>query len=105
MHRAITACTSIAEVYQSNRDGEEIILTVYPDALALNTTLLIYFDEEFVPCKESASSYRAVLEQDKNKHTAVISFYSQEKAELIYSLSVSSYAPQTLDELEGGGLQ
>lgn len=105
LHRAVTACTSIAEVYQSNPDGEEVVLAVYPDALALNKTLLIYFDEAFFPCKEAESSYRAILEHDELSHTATISFFSQETADVIYTLVVSSYAPRTLDELEGGDLQ
>ncbi|MBQ8279794.1 MAG: hypothetical protein IJZ23_08160 [Roseburia sp.] len=105
LHRAITACTSIAEVYQSNPDGEEVVLTVYPDAIALNKTLLIYFDAEYKPCNAAASSYRAVLEHDDTLHTAIISFYSQEDDEAIYSLSVSSYSPQTLYELTGGNAQ
>lgn len=105
LHRAITTCTSIAEVYQSNPDGEEVILTIYPDAIALNKTILIYFDEEYMPCNEAGSSYRAVLEPKEIEHTATISLYSQESADAIYSLAVSSYTPQTLDELEGGDLQ
>lgn len=101
MHRAVTACTSIAEVYQSNLDGKEIVLTVYPDAIALNNTILIYFDEAYQPCNEALSSYRAVLEHG-NPSNANITFYAQDNGELLYSLEVSSYTPRTLNTLEGG---
>lgn len=102
LHRAVSACTSIAEVYQSNSDGEEVILTIYPDAIALKKTLLIYYDKQFLPCKETESAYRAVLIDDESQHTVDISFYAQDEAEPLYVLSVSSYLPQTLNELTGG---
>ena len=102
LHQAITSCTSIAEVYQSNPNGKEVILTIYPDAIALNKTILIYFDENYIPCAESASSYRAVLEHNEETYTANIMFHSNNSTEAIYTLSVSSYTPETLETLEEG---
>ena len=101
MHRAVTTCTSIAEVYQSNHDGNEVVMTVYPDAIALNSTILIYFDDAYQPCSEAMSTYRAVLEHG-NPPDANITFYAQDSGEVIYSLAVSSYTPRNLDALEGG---
>lgn len=101
LHRAVTACTSIAEVYQSNHDGKEVIMTVYPDAIALNSTILIYFDENYRPCTEASGIYRAVLDHSISPD-ANITFYAQDSGEILYSLTVSSYMPRTLDVLKGG---
>lgn len=101
LHRAVTACTSIAEVYQSNHDGNEVVMTIYPDAIALNSTILIYFDENYQPCKEADSFYRAVLDHS-NPPDANITLYVQDGGEILYTLTVSSYTPRTLDTLKGG---
>lgn len=101
LHHAVTACTSIAEVYQSNPDCKEVVMIVYPDAIALDSTILIYFNEAYEPCKETESSYRAVLEHTGSSD-ANITFYAQNNRESLYSLKVSSYMPRTLDALEGG---
>ena len=101
LHRAVTACTSIAEGYQSNHDGQEGVMTIYPEAIALNNTILIYFDETYQPCKEADSFYRAVLDHS-NPPDANIALYVQDSGEVLYSLEVSSYMPRTLDALKGG---
>ena len=102
LDHAIAACSSIAEVYQSKEDGKEMLLTLYPDAIALNKTILFYFDENYLPCTEINSSYRAVLEYDEIQHTAKISFYPKDSHTSIYSLCASSYMPKTLGEEKGG---
>ena len=101
LHRAVTACTSIAEVYQSNHDGKEMIMTVYPHAIALNSTILIYFDETYRPCSESDGAYRAVLDHS-NSTNACIKFFVQDSGEVLYSLEVSSYIPRTIEAMKGG---
>jgi len=101
LHRAVTACTSVAEVYQSNNDGKEVIMTMYPHAIALNNTILIYFDENYLPCNEASGTYRAVLDHS-NPPDACITFYSQDNGKVIYSLELSSYTPRTLEDLKGG---
>ena len=101
LHHAVTACTSIAEVYQSNHDGKEVITTIYPDAIALSNTILIYFDENYKPCNEASGIYRAVLDHS-NSPDANITFYVQESGDILYSLAVSSYVPCTLETLKGG---
>ena len=100
LHQAITSCTSIAEVYQSNPNGKEVILAIYPDAIALNKTILIYFDENYIPCTEHRSTYRAVLEPSEDDCNAAITFYETASAKVIYTLNVSSYTPETLDTLK-----
>ncbi len=104
LHRAVTTCTSIAEVYQSNTDGEEIILSIYPNALFLEDTILIYFDENFVPCQKTSGAYRAMIEKVAD-NSALISFCTSDSTENLYSIEVSSYVPLTLNELMGGDMQ
>ncbi len=104
LDHAVATCTSIAEVYQSVQDGKEIIMTLYPDAIELNETILLYFNENRLPCTEADSFYRVVLEYDERQHTAKISFYPKDGTSLIYSLEVSSHMPQTLGEQKGGSL-
>lgn len=102
LHRAVTACSSIAEVYQSTPDGEEMILNIYPESIILNNTIIIYFDHTFDSCAEFESRYRVILSEDTSAHTLHISFCRKDEADPIYQLSVSSYLPKTLDELTGG---
>ncbi|MBR3770619.1 MAG: hypothetical protein IKL06_08815 [Lachnospiraceae bacterium] len=99
--RAVTTCSSIAEVYQSNLNGSEIILTIFPDAIALNNATLIYFDKEYYPCKETDCTYRAVLEHVSSSD-ANITLYHQGSGEILYAMTVSSYVPSTLADLKGG---
>ncbi len=101
LHRAVTACTSIAEVYQSSHDGQEIIMNVYPNAIALNSAILIYFDENYLPCAESDSCYRAVIDHGASPDTN-ITFYEQNSGKILYSLEISTYIPHTLEEMKGG---
>lgn len=100
LHHALTACTSIAEAYQSNYNGKDTLLEIYPDALALNTSILIYFDEHYLPCTKNTCSYRAVLDYTIPSN-ANITFYEQKNGTMIYTLTVSSYAPRTLNTIGG----
>ena len=104
LHRAVTACTSIAEVYQSTPNGEEMILNLYPEAVILNDTILIYFNYGFAPCSKFESTYRAILSNNEDSQTMQIRFLQKDETDAIYELTVSSYSPKTLDELIGGEL-
>ena len=73
LHRAVTTCTSIAEVYQSNDSGKEAILTIYPDAVSQTDQIILYFDKDFASCEETYAVYRAVVTlADSPLHTALI---------------------------------
>ena len=56
LHRAVTACTSIAEIYQSDSNGKQLILHIYPDARELDQNITIYYDEGFSSCPEERST-------------------------------------------------
>ncbi len=103
LHRAVTTSSSIAEIYQNNYYGKESILHIYPDAIELNQNIIIYFDDEFVSCPKEEGSYRAKITiGDDALRTAVIEFSKVDNDEIIYSLTVSAYEPQTLSSVSGG---
>lgn len=102
LHNAVSSCSSIAEIYQSGRNGKELVLSLYPNAIELNSTILFYFDKNYTPCNEIDSTYRAILEYEKQKSTAKISFFSKGSTEEIYSFTFSSYVPQTPNERKEG---
>ena len=102
LHKTATTCNSIAEVYQSAGNGEEMILNIYPKSIILNNTIILYFDRNFTACAEFESAYRAVLSKDANTQLLHISFLRKDETEAIYQLDVSSYLSKTLGELAGG---
>ncbi len=102
LHHAVTTCASIAEIYQSEQNGKEMVLSFFPNAIELDSTILFYFDKNYVPCNEIDSSYRAVLEYENFNHTAKISFFQKGSTEEIYSFTFSSYVPQTPNERKEG---
>lgn len=103
LHRATATCTSIAEVYQSNSDGKERILQIYPEAIGLEQKLYIYFDESFSPCTDKEGIYCASVSFDSDLLEKIsIEFSNIETSNIIYTLEVSGYQPQTLSTLLGG---
>lgn len=103
LHRAVTTCTSVAEVYQSNAYGKESILHLYPDAMELNQNIIIYYDEDFASCPKEKGAYRITITlSDNDIHNAIIEFSDLETSDVIYTLTVSSYEPQTLSSAMGG---
>lgn len=103
LHRAVSTCTSIAEVYQSSSNGKESILHIYPEATEQGEMITIYFDEKFNSCSKEESSYHALITIDSDAlRTAEITFSEMENEEKIYSISVSGYQPQTLSCIIGG---
>lgn len=105
LHRAVSTCTSIAEVYQSSNDGKESILHIYPEATEQDEIISIYFDESFSSCSQEESSYHALITLNSDSlHTAEITLSETESNEEIYSLSVSGYQPQTLSSITGGDI-
>lgn len=103
LHRAVSTCTSVAEVYQSGENGKESIFENYIDAVERDQNIVIYFDEKFASCPEEKSAYQAqICVNDDSLHTAVIEFLDVDAEEMIYTLTVSAYEPKTLAESSGG---
>lgn len=105
LHRAVSTCTSLAEIYQSDSNGKELLLHVYPDAIHLNNTILLYYDENFTNCSESEAAYRTLITfTDDELGTAKISFLQVNNSDIIYTLEVAGYKPGTPSSLSGGDL-
>ena len=102
LHRAVTVCTSIAEVYQSNLDKADILETIYPEALILNDTVLIYFDSNFTACSEFESIYRVFVSEKKDDDMITIRFLRKNDTTVIYELEASAYSPLSLQRMIGG---
>ena len=102
LHHAVTICSSIAQIYQSAENVEDVFQSVYPDAIHLNQTILIYFNQNFEPCTKQASAYRAyILVKNSSPSSVDIQFLSVADNEEIYSLTASSYEPISLYDLGG----
>ena len=102
LHRAVTVCTSVAEVCQSSLGETDIFQTIYPEAIFLNDTILIYFDSNFTACSEFESIYRVFLSENKETGSITIRFLRKNDTNVIYELEASSYVPQSLQKLMGG---
>lgn len=100
LHRAVTVCTSIAEVCQSNLGETDILQTIYPEALILNDTLLIFFDSNFTACSEFESIYRVFLFENRDDNTITIRFLRKNDTNIIYELKASSYLPLNLEAID-----
>ncbi len=104
LYRASDTCASIAEVYQTGTNGKESLLHIYPDAILLNETLLIFFDESFNSCPEIESTYRALVSFSNDAYDTIeITFSDNSSSSELYQLKVSGYHPHSLSELAGGG--
>lgn len=105
LHRAVTVCTSVAEVYQCGLEEADILQTIYPEALILNDAILIYFDSNFTACSEFESVYRVFLSKNEETNRITIRFLRKNETTIIYELEASSYSPRNLGQLMGGTTQ
>lgn len=104
LHHAVTTCNSIAEIYQSEANELEFLLNIYPDAVLLDDSILIYFDKNYVKCPKTAASYRAMLSLNTENpvHNAEILFSTIDGTEEIYTLQIASYHPHPISDFSGG---
>ena len=103
LHCAVTTCSSLAEIYQSSKNGKETLTQDFPEFSFADNTLEIYFNDEFRNCpKEKATYFAEIVFLMDDRKTAEISFYRLSDSDKIYSLPVSGYCPQTVNTLSGG---
>ena len=106
LHRAVTTCSSVAEVYQSTGNIDEAFHTAYPDAIRLNQSILIYFDKNFTECGRFDAIYRiSVFFHDTEIPSADISFTTTADDTEIYSITVCSYLPASVSDTGGNTLE
>lgn len=106
LHRAVTTCSSIAEVYQSTRNTDEAFFAAYPDSIRLNQSILIYFDKNFTECSRYNAVYRvSITFADTDVPSADILFSRLSDEAEIYSLTVYSYLPASISQTGGNRLE
>ena len=102
LHRAVTTCSSVAEVYQSTRNTDEAFLAAYPESIRLNQSILIYFDKDFTECSRYDAVYRvSVTFADTDVPSVDILFSRLSDEAEIYALTVYSYLPAPISQTGG----
>lgn len=106
LHRAVTTCSSVAEVYQSTRNTDEAFLTAYPESIRLNQSILIYFNQDFTECSRYDAVYRvSVTFADTDVPSVDILFSRLSDEAEIYSLTVYSYLPAPISQTGGNSFE
>ena len=104
LHNAVSTCSSVAEIYQSGIDGKESIANIYPHSLLLTDAILIFFDENYHACLKDQAVYRVMISlSDEEYRTASIIFSNPDGTDVIYTLEISTYRPQSVSVYTGGG--
>ena len=102
LHRAVTICSSVAEICQSTENAVELLSVLYPDAAIRGQDITIYFDRTFSPCCEYDAVYQAcVTLADDALQASEILFLKTDTTDTIYTLSFCTYTPASLSELGG----
>lgn len=102
LHHAVTACSSVASVYEAGDSSIDCILEAYPHALHTVNKIIIYYDESFIECqRENASYYVHITGNVEVTSKILIEFYA--KDEVIYSITACHYEPLTPGDIEYTG--
>lgn len=106
LHHAVTTCSSVAEIFQSGVDGKESIANIYPHAILLDQSILIFFDSEYEDCSKEEATYRVMLTtQADHQQTTTVTFSNPDGSEIIYAIDISGYRPQTVSTYAGGSAE
>ena len=99
LHHAVTACTSVASVYEAGDASMDSILEAYPHALHTVNKIIIYYDEDFIECqRDDASYYIHVTGNAEVSSKISIEFYAND--EVLYGITACHYEPLTPSDLE-----
>lgn len=100
LHHAVTACSSVASVYESGNGEMDIVYDVYPYAIHVNEQTLIYLDENYNECDREHGIYYILIEKaDTRLNKINIRFYKTGE-EACYSIQACNYQPLTPSNLE-----
>ena len=98
LHQAVTACTSIVEICQSENWQGADIKKIYTQYEEQENVILIYFDKDFNACKKPDAMYCASVSWDEDNPEKVnVAMKEQGQNETIYELSASCYQPGVLN--------
>ena len=102
LHRAVTICSSIAEICQSTEDTGEVLQAIYPDAVNQGENTIIYFDDRFLQCSEAKAVYQVCVTPAQDALVSYNVIFSKiETTDTIYTLSFCTYTPASLSDIGG----
>ncbi len=99
LYQAVTACSNVANVYETGDGSLESILNEYPYSVNMDYQVIIYLDESLNECTSQDAFFCltvALLPEDEScirRNQANIICYQGE--DTIYSIIVSQYTPLT----------
>ena len=91
--KAVFASSSVAEIFRSSDDYEELLLAEFPQAISENDGYLIYYDEDFSPVvSDGTYCLKFTTDTEDNFVTGHISVYpSSGESDVIYELDLKKY--------------
>lgn len=96
LNQAVFASTSVAEIFRSSDDYEELLLAEFPHAVSEDGSYLISYDDNFSPVTSDGSyCLKFVTDTEDDFINGHIYVYSAiDDSTLIYELEVKKYHPK-----------
>lgn len=94
LNHAISAATSVAEIFRNQENPFEILEKQYPDGIKNNNYYQFFYDEDWSLCDKNEALYTVTADfmKDGSFESADIQVISSEQC--IYDLSVKKYVDQ-----------
>lgn len=95
LNNAVQITSSLAGIYETDRDGLEAIAKAYPLTYADGNHAILYFNKDYYPCEKEDSYYSITISSaDSITNSIDICFYDHENQPL-YSIRACKYIPAT----------
>lgn len=109
LHRAVTACTSTASIFESGDGTLDPLLSQYENAVHTEDSVVIYLDEDFLDCPENDSVYSVTVcllpESDVSPRLYKAQITCYRDTEELYGITACRYIPLTPEDTNGGSQQ
>lgn len=106
LHRAVTACTSAASIFESGDGSLTPLLSQYEYAASTEDSVVIYLDQDFLDCPEKDSVYSVAVclipESDVSPHLYKAQITCYRDTEELYGITACRYIPLTPEDTDGG---
>lgn len=104
LERAVTTCSNVASVFESGDGTFDSLLNEFPLAVSYGDFLLIYLDDNFMPCEPEAMKYTVLVSYDEEcsvDRLTKVDITCTCESEEIYAISAGNYHRRT-PATEGG---
>lgn len=104
LERAVTTCSNVASVFESGDGSFDALLLEFPHAVSYGDFLLIYLDDNFLPCEPEAMKYTVLVSYDEEcsvSRLSKVNITCTCESEEIYTISAGNYHRRPL-AAEGG---